>query len=138
MAQKPLSLPWIMAAILFFICFGCAGDSGREATHDKAEEVEATPAAASKEVTDDIYVEIAARQMYLTHYYSEEMEGVSDQTKLMQLTTEMGQELSALYDEFEVTEDAVYNYLEDISDDISAYTDIMGRVQKRFEELLQQ
>ncbi|MGM0647235.1 MAG: hypothetical protein ACQESZ_02480 [Bacteroidota bacterium] len=134
----------ISVATITMLCFifaSCAGGSDKKAEEDanKVEKTEEEKSAEStesstKEITEDIYVEIIAQQMYLTDKYSKKAEDVSD-AKAMKLTTEMGEEMSELYDEHGVTQDDFDQFADEIMEDMETYGAIMDRANKRVEEL---
>lgn len=135
--KKRSGLNLILVALIPMCCLvfmGCSGsqESGRA---DEANEEVAEAPKATAEMTEDIYVEITARQMYLTNLYAEKQEEDPGYDEAMRLTSELGEKLGALYDEYGVSEDAFNEYSEEIMEDYASYGDIMERVYEHLEQM---
>ncbi|MFO7891600.1 MAG: hypothetical protein R6V04_14825 [bacterium] len=125
----------ITVTMLCFLFVSCAGDSDKEAGEEttKEEVIEATEPA--EEMTDDIYVEITAQQMYLNSIFAEKQEEGMSQEKALKYATELNEKMSELYKEHGVTEKAFSEYSDKLMEDYESYGAIMERVNKRVEEL---
>ncbi len=136
MMKNYFKLMWLSAFSLLFLIFaGCAGDPGKGEEETAEEEVkEAVEATA--EMTEDIYVEITATQMYLADKYAAkaEEEGISE-AEAMNLSVELGEKWNALFEEHGITGGAYEEFAQELTQDFEAFGEVMERVSERIEEL---
>ncbi|MFO8066106.1 MAG: hypothetical protein R6U11_00855 [Bacteroidales bacterium] len=136
MMKKNVLLSVATITMLGFLFAGCAGGSDNKAEEDVNEEEKSaeTTESSTKEMTEDLYIEIVAQQMYLADKYSKLAEDASGE-KAMKLSTEMGEELNDIYQELGVTEDDFNQFGNEIMEDAETYGAIMDHINERVEEL---
>ncbi len=135
MKQKTSLVLWASAVMMFgFLIASCAGDREREAEEETTEAV-VEVAEPSVEMTDDIYVEIMARHMYLADQYSEKATDDMSQAEVLRLSTEISEKMEAVYGDLGVTSSAYEAYAAQIMEDIEAFGAIMERAGDRAQEL---
>lgn len=135
MMKNYFKLLWLSAfSLLFLISAGCASDPDKRVKETAEEEKQAVEATA--EMTEDIYVEVTANQMYLAEKFSEkaEAEDISE-AEAIDLSTEMGEKMAAMYEEHEVTGEAYEKFAQELMEDIEYFGSVMERVEERVEEL---
>lgn len=129
----------LSVATITMLCFlfaGCAGGPDNKAEEDVNEEIKSAEATASsaKEMTEDLYIEIAAQHLYLIDKYSEKMEDVSHETE-MKLSMDLNEKMNSLFDEYGVTAEAFEEYSVKQLEDMETFETIMDRIGQRVEEL---
>lgn len=140
MMKKNVLLSVATITMLCFMFAGCAGglyNNEEDANKDEKTEEEKSAKdteTSTKEMTEDLYVEVVAQQMYVTDKFSKKAENVSEE-KAMKLMTEMGEEFNDIYQEHGVTEDDFDQFADEIMQDMENYGAILDRIEERVEEL---
>jgi len=137
MKQKTSLVLWASAVMMFgFLCASCAGDREREAEEETTEAV-VEVAEPRVDMTEDIYVEIMARHMYLADQYSEKATDDMSEAEVLRLSTELAGKMEAIYSELGVTSSAYDAYANQLTDDmdIEAFGALMDRISDRAQEL---
>lgn len=111
-------------AMLCITCFTLAGVS------EVTAEVTQTD---GEEITEDIYVDITAHQMFYNALFQQQVEeGKMDD---QEWAGEMMKKMDEVYEAHGVTEEAYAEYHEDIMEDPDKYLSLMGTINERVEEL---
>ncbi len=131
MRKRTFSIIGVMTlAMLCIACFAHAGVSDGFI----AKTVEVTQAG-GEEITEDIYVDITAHQMFYNALFNRQVEeGKMDP---QEMSNEMIKKMDEVYKAHGVTEEAYTAYHEELTEDMDAYLAIMGPINKRVGELVE-
>lgn len=131
MKKRTFSIIGVMTlAMLCIACFAHAGVSDGFI----AKTVEVTQAG-GEEITEDIYVDITAHQMFYNALFNRQVEeGKMDP---QEMSNEMIKKMDEVYKAHGVTEEAYTAYHEELTEDMDAYLAIMGPINKRVGELVE-
>ncbi len=126
MKRPAFIMVMLLVAGVLLLFIGC-GKTQEEIDTDQPEEA-VTPV---EEITEDVYIEYMAHQMYIIEKYNQLME--TDHDKYFQ---EYVDAMAELPEKMGVTEAAITAYTNKATEDAEAYMEIIDRIGKRAEELL--
>jgi len=88
------------------------------------------------EMTEEIYVDITAHSMLYTAYFNKLQE--EEQLGVNEALIQLSEKMSAIYEKHGVTESAYDDYAEQIMEDPQNYLEILPKINKRVEELVEE
>ncbi len=121
-------------AMLCITCFTHAGVSEGFAAKTNIVTAEVTQAD-GEEITEDIYVDITAHQMYYNAVFSRQVE--EGKMDAQEMANEMIKKMDEVYEAHGVTEEAYTVYHEELIEDPHAYVSIIRPITERVEELVE-
>ncbi len=127
----------ISIGIFSLIIASCTGNREREHTAEEtATEIEEADVPSAK-MSEEIYVDIMAHQMYWSAQYADAMEDGYTHEKATRLATEMADKMADLYKKHGVSENAFDEFSSGLMDDPEVYVNLLDKVGKRVEELVE-
>lgn len=134
-----LTISILIASMMFVSCNQTNSENGEKSEKDskKTEQTSndegSSSDVSSKEMTEDIYIDIAAKQMYLTSKYAKMLAKKDVSEEKEKLMVEKSEEMEALYKDHGVTVDAYQEFQDEL--DRETGLELSRRVSERLKEL---